>query len=133
MKIVEDFPPNFEAICEAIPSVRDQKGVVFTYGDTIYNPYKGEIQDHLDVHESVHERQQGKIGVKEWWNKYLADPKFRLEQETEAYRIQYQFVFKEYGRAVATAFMREIATDLSGGMYGNILDRKQARKEILKK
>ena len=133
MKIIEYYPPNYEAICEAIPSVRDKKDVVFTYGDTIYNPYGGEIQDHLDLHESTHERQQGAIGVEEWWNKYLSDKKFRLEQEIEAYHIQYQFVFKEYGRAVATNFLREIANDLSGGMYGNVLDRKQARKAILKK
>jgi hypothetical protein len=133
MKIIEDYPPNYETICEAIPSVKDKKDVVFTYGDTIYNPYGGEIQDHLDLHESIHEKQQAEIGIEAWWNKYLSDKKFRLEQEVEAYHVQYQFVFKEYGRAVATVFLREIANDLSGGMYGNVLDRKQARKAILKK
>lgn len=133
MKIINEYPPNYEAICEAIPDVTDQKGVVFTYGDTIYNPYGGEVQDHLELHESIHEAQQAMIGVENWWNKYLVDKKFRLEQETEAYRAQYQFVFKKYGRAVATNFLREIASDLSGGMYGNVLDRKQARKAILKR
>lgn len=133
MKVVKDFPPNFEDICQAIPDVRDKEGIVFTYGDTIYNPYGGEIQDHLDLHESIHEAQQSEIGIEEWWKIYLVDEKFRLEQEVEAYKKQYQFVFKNYGRIAATQFLKEIANDLSGGMYGHILDRKSARKAILKK
>ena len=133
MKIVNDFPPNFEDICQAIPDVRSKEDVVFTYGDTIYNPYGGDIQDHLDVHESIHEQQQGKIGIDNWWARYLNDKAFRLEQEVEAYKTQYQFVFKKYGIAVATGFLRDIAGDLSGSMYGNVMDRKQARKAIIKK
>lgn len=132
MKVVNKYPPNYKAICEAIPNVVNQKDAVFTYGDTIYNPYKGEIQDHLEVHESVHMNQQKKVGRDEWWSKYLTDRDFRLEQEVEAYRAQYKFVFKSYGRAVATGFLREIANDLSGKMYGDILNRKQARKAIIK-
>jgi hypothetical protein len=133
VKIVEDYPPNYDAICEAIPDVKDKNDVVFTYGDTIYNPYKGEVQDHLEAHEAIHELQQKAYGLDEWWGKYLSDKKFRLEQEIEAYRVQYQFVNKTYGRGAATGLLREIATDLSGGMYGYLLDRKSARKEIIKK
>jgi hypothetical protein len=133
MKIVKDYPPNYSKIIEAIPSVAKQKDAVFTYGDTIFNPYGGEVQDHLEVHEMIHEKQQEKIGIEEWWNKFLTDTKFRLEQELEAYRAQYQFVFKTYGRANATMFVKEIAKDLSGVLYGGIIGYKQARKEIMKK
>ena len=132
MKIVEEYPPNFEQICEAIPAVRDLDGIVFTYGDTIYNPSKSEIEDHLELHESVHEAQQSKIGVDEWWDKYLTDTKFRLEQELQAYHAQYKFVFKVYGRANAQMLLKDVAKDLSGAMYGDILNYKQARKEIMK-
>lgn len=132
MKIKKAFPPNYEDICAAIPGVKDKEGIVFTYGDTIYNPDGFHIDEHLDTHESVHEKQQTSMGIDEWWAKYLADKKFRLEQEIEAYRIQYRFVVKEYGLGVASAFVKEIARDLSGPMYGNILKYKEARKEIMK-
>jgi hypothetical protein len=133
VKIVNSFPPNYSLICAAIPEVAAEDNVVFTYGDTIYNPYGGEIQDHLHLHESIHEEQQKELGADGWWHKYLADKKFRLEQEIEAYQIQYKFVFKTYGRVTATDFLREIAGDLAGAAYGDIIDRKQARKAILKK
>lgn len=133
MKVIKDFPPNFDDICLAIPDVRDKEGVVFTYGDTIYNPYGGDVQDHLDIHESIHYKQQSEIGIEEWWRRYLTDEKFRLDQEVEAYQEQYRFVFKKYGRIVATNFLRDIANDLSSEIYGNILDRKSARKAIIKK
>lgn len=132
MIIVEEYPPNFDHICEVIPAVRDQKGIVFTYGDTIYNPSGQEIQDHLELHESIHEVQQSKIGVEEWWDKYLIDVDFRLEQELEAYRAQYKFTSKVYGRANAQMLLKEVAKDLSSPMYGSIMKYKQARKEIMK-
>lgn len=131
MKIVEDYPPNYKEIIEAIPGAK-QSGIVFTYGDTCYNPSKSVIEDHLEAHEMVHVEQQ-KNGADEWWAEYLKNPKFRLEQEIEAYRVQYQTVLKKYGRADATYVLHQIADDLSGTMYGSILSRKQARKEIIKK
>lgn len=132
VKISETYPPNYEEICSVIPAVRHQKGIVFTYGDTIYNPDKQMIEDHLECHEETHEKQQAKIGIDEWWKKYLEDPKFRLEQEVEAYRAQYKMVSKVYGRASATELVKSIAKDLSGAMYGNILKYKEARKAIIK-
>lgn len=132
MKIVEDYPPNYEEICSVIPAVRTQNGIVFTYGDTIYNPDKEEIEDHLECHEEVHEKQQLEMGVDEWWAEYLVNPKFRLEQELEAYRAQYKMVNKAYGRGSALELVKSIARDLSGPMYGSILKYKEARKSIIK-
>ena len=45
MKTKVENPPNYEKIA----SVFDVKGkpLVFTYGDTIYNPGGGRIPDHL--------------------------------------------------------------------------------------
>lgn len=133
MKIVEDFPPNFKQICKAIPSVKKQKDAVFTYGDTIYNPYHGIVQDHLDIHESVHEKQQTEMGVEKWWAEYLKNPEFRLKEEVHAYRLQYKFVYKMYGWQNATMLLKEIAKDLSGDLYGNILTYEKARNEISRK
>lgn len=130
MKIVEAYPPNFKEIVEVIPGAL-QTGIVFTYGDTIYNPSKADVEDHLEAHESVHVEQQ-KDGAEAWWTEYLKNPKFRLEQEIEAYRAQYKMVYKTYGRQNAAFLLKQISDDLSGTMYGNLLTRKQARKEIIK-
>lgn len=132
MKIVNKYPPNFKEICKVIPGA-EQNGIVFTYGDTLYNPSKSVIEDHLEAHELVHMKQQKETGAEEWWAEYLKNPKFRLEQELEAYRAQYQLVYKIYGRQNAVFVLKQISDDLSSAMYGNILSRKQARKEIMKK
>jgi len=133
VKIVKDYPPNYDKICEAIPGVVGNDNICFTYGDTVYSPSTDEFSDHLTEHESIHIKQQSKMGRDEWWDRYLKDEKFRLEQELEAYRAQYQFVYKNYGRENAYFLVKEISKDLSGDMYGNILKKKQARKEIMKK
>lgn len=133
MKIEKTYPPNYAEICAVIPAVQEKEGIVFTYGDTIYNPSDAVIEDHLDLHESIHCKQQEKMGIENWWKEFLADPVFRLEQETEAYQAQYQFVFKTYGRGSASMLLKQIADDMSGSMYGNILTRKEARKLIIKK
>lgn len=132
MKIVNFFPPNFKDIIKVIPAAT-QHGIVFTYGDTLYNPSNSIIEDHLETHEAVHMKQQEEMGADEWWTEYLKNPKFRLEEELEAYRAQYQMVYKTYGRQDATFVLKQISDDLSSAMYGNILTRKQARKEIMKK
>lgn len=133
MKVAKEFPPNYDRICEVIPAVKDIRGIVFTYGDTIYNPDDMPVEDHLDVHESVHQAQQAKMGIEEWWEEYLKNPQFRLEQELEAYRAQYQFTRKVYGLAPAGDLLKQVADDLSGTMYGNIMRRKDARKAIMQK
>jgi hypothetical protein len=106
--------------------------VVFTYGDTVYNPSGETMQDHLEFHESIHIKQQAETGRDEWWDRYLADEEFRLEQELQAYRKQYQYVLRMYGRQAAAHLLGEIAGDLSSSMYGNILTFNQAKKEIKK-
>ncbi len=50
MRIVHDYPPNFDAI-DAAFSVRRIKGVIFTYGDVIYVPGGEEITLALRAHE----------------------------------------------------------------------------------
>lgn len=130
MKTLKAYPPNFDQIVAAIPGATHE-GIVFTYGDTCYNPSGEEIQDHLEAHEQVHMNQQAEVGAEEWWTEYLKNPKFRLEQEVEAYRAQYKFVNKTYGRGEGTFILKQVAIDLASPMYGSILNRKQARKAIL--
>ncbi len=103
---------------------------VFTYGDTLYNPTRGQISQDLVAHEEVHERQQKLPGVKAWWNKYLVDEEFRLSQEIEAYRAQYAFIKTQLNRKARMPLLKELATNLSSSLYGNLININEAKDII---
>lgn len=124
MKIVQAFPPNIDQILKKF-KITDH--TVFAYGDTLYNPIGKDIPQDLMIHEETHERQQKDYGVEQWWQMYIEKPAFRLTQETEAYRNQYQFlktVFNRLGRKVA---LNRLAEQLSSELYGNIINKSEAK------
>lgn len=127
MKKVKDFPPNID---EIRAKFRFSPSTVFTYGNTIYIPSGHlEISDDLEVHEQTHSDQQKKMGVKKWWKRYLDDPEFRIEQEVEAYRNQYQAA-KKVSRQYHRGLLARISKDLAGPMYGHVMDRDSAKAAI---
>ena len=104
-------------------------GTIFTIGDTIYS--RGELSDNLIVHERTHIKQQKEYGVKEWWDRYFEDEKFRFEQEVEAYQNQY----KHFNETCMSSnkideLLRLCALCLSGSMYGNLCGYGEALKLI---
>jgi len=131
MQVIKDFPPNYKMVISVFPAVKEMHGTVFTYGDIIYYPYmKRAIPDHLIVHEKTHSRQQGNNPA-EWWDKYLADTNFRLDQELEAYQKQYAYyVAKNHNLKDRAWFLEAIAGDLSGAMYGNLITKLDAMELI---
>lgn len=103
------------------------------YGDSVYSKY--EIPPETKVHEAVHLKQQGynEEGAKAWWDKYLADPKFRYTQELEAFRAEYKYLSKVItDRNKLHKALLVIATRLSGTMYGNVVTTKEAIEAIKK-
>lgn len=126
--IPHQFPPNIDKITEAFGIVNPL--AVFTYGDTIYNPGGGIIDSYLETHELIHQRQQ--TGDPEgWWEAYLADPEFRLDQELEAYGAQYRhYCYNKKDLGKQQEFLIRIANDLSGPMYGNLITFDEAIKLI---
>jgi len=89
--ILEQLPPNHKQIKFHIDmgSFAPPKGTIYAYHPFIYNPDNTYIDPPLLVHEFYHLEQQKKYGVKKWWNKYLKDKHFRLDQELPAYQIQF--------------------------------------------
>lgn len=132
MKIINELPPNIKDIEKAFGPMPKDSPIVFTYGDTIYNPSKLEIDPHLMAHEQVHEIQQKQIGVELWWEKYLGDVQFRLKQELEAYAVQYKWVKDRYTNGTAKWFLHRIALDLASPMYGSIIGVYEAETKIRK-
>lgn len=79
-------PPNFDAILKVFP-LADKPGVVFAYGEDIYNPSGVKLPPEIVVHEYKHCARQFAYenGVKTWWDQYLLNPKFRYEEELLAH------------------------------------------------
>jgi hypothetical protein len=121
-------PPVYDRCVERF-GVDWNNNVAFTYGKVLH--CKEYPTPDLIVHEEVHTIQQTKIGIEEWWNKYLADNEFRLSQELEAYRKQYQFLKRVIlDRNKLNKYNVWIAKTLSGSMYGNIITYSEAFKLI---
>lgn len=130
MKIVETWPPNIDEI----RAMLDISGVqpVFTYGDTMYNPYKHHIDKSLIAHERVHVAQQAAIGGPDvWWKRYLQEPQFRASQEIAAYRAHLRALLKVTNDRHAVAhILDDWAENLAGEMYGGCVTHEEALRRI---
>jgi hypothetical protein len=96
LKIEIAKPPNFEEILKVFPKAGDY-GVIFAWGDTIFNPSGVEIPPPLMAHEQVHgERQRGSVVAEDmtpiecWWDVYLKDPEFRYREEVYAHAAEFK-------------------------------------------
>lgn len=128
VKIENRYPPNFELIKAVLPYANEKH--VYCYGDTLYVPDGHELTPDIVFHESIHVRQQGS-DPDAWWNAYLTDTKFRLDQEIAAYGEQWQWV-KEHitGNSFRKWLLEKMAFALSGKEYGNMLNYQDAEAAI---
>lgn len=128
MKIVQDYPPNYDTLLKHFDIAG--RPAVFTWGDILYNPKGGQVDKHLLAHEQTHAVQQG-ADPQAWWDRYIADPEFRVQQEVEAYGAQYRFVCAMVSNdKVRKDFLFQIASGLSGPVYGSMLTHAQAESRI---
>lgn len=128
MKILNEFPPNYAEIKKRI-NINEEDLPVFTYSSTIFNPGNQKITPDLIIHEEVHQRQQGSE-PEVWWDQYLTDIPFRLEQELMAYAIQFAFIKKNHSCKGQKYFLEKMAEYLSGPMYGGIITYHEAEARI---
>lgn len=133
MKIVHGWPPNLGQILAVFPGL--PRGVIFTYGDEVYIPEGGFLTRELVAHEGVHVAQQARYegGPAAWWTMYLADTRFRLEQELEAHRAEYREFLKEDpppSRPRRRRLLKLVARRLAGPLYGNLVTLEQAKELI---
>lgn len=129
MKMVKAYPPNFAKIREAFPTASRMHGVIFCYGDTVYNPGGVTLYEPILAHEAVHSRQQGK-SPEAWWDRYIAEPKFRFDQELEAHREEYQVAGRSLTRNQRRQLLRGLAHRLSGPLYGKMVTKDEASRLI---
>lgn len=132
MRITNERPPEW--ILEAVKKWGvdfDKGNIAFAYGDAVHIG-RGSIPPDLAAHEAVHLRQQAG-NPDAWWKRYLSDDQFRIDQELEAYRVQYQWVLQNVKNTNKRfEMLRHYANDLSGGMYGKTMPLIVALQEIRK-
>lgn len=88
MKVLIAQPPNLAEIERVFPNRGD--GVIYAYGDTIFNPNNAQIPRSILAHEGAHgDRQLNLIGVDRWWRQYLDDPEFRYREEVIGHAAEY--------------------------------------------
>lgn len=117
--------------CQERFGVNWNKGIIITYGDTIYCKFK--VHPQKIAHETVHIKQQSEYGVEAWWVRYFEDIRFRLDQEAEAYAAEVIWIQKNVKnfRDMAKR-IDDLSVDLSSFTYGNIISKEKALKLILK-
>lgn len=132
MKISKSFPPNFRQVVKAFPAARGH-GVIFTYGDTIFNPSGVDIPPCLMEHEQVHSKRQGKNEdiIEEWWGRYIASAKFRFEEEVLAHEAEYRWYINSSKKQQKIA-LNYIARRLASPMYGSMTTLKRAKAQLEK-
>lgn len=121
-------PPEIFPLLQKKFGVKWDQSIIITYYPNVY--CKTDISPDLVIHEGVHLKQQEEMGVENWWNLYLSDKTFRLSQELEAYRYQYQWAIENMNRQSRKQLLRKCAKDLSGPIYGNVISYQDAYDKI---
>ena len=105
---------------------------IIAYGDKIFVKDRMLSLDLL-VHELVHCERQGfnEESAKRWYEMYMRDDNFRLNEEILAYRQQYQYCCAVYkDRNKRDLILRALAKELSSARYGEIISCSDAMARI---
>lgn len=127
--IYSNKKPAIYEKCKERFGVEWDKGIIITFGDTVYCKFP--LLPDKEAHEMVHVQQQSKMDKDLWWDKYLNDPTFRLSQEVEAYQAEADFVKKHVkDRNQIFYLIDQMRDDLSSSIYGFICTYQEAKKLI---
>jgi len=127
MEIVDDKPPIYSQILSRFPAA-GKRGVIFAWGDKIFNPSRVKISPHFVAHEEVHgNRQNG--NPEAWWARYLEERAFRFDEEIYAHNAELQHL-SQHGstRKIRRGATFEVAGRLASPLYSLGITRKEARK-----
>jgi len=129
-QIIHEFPPLYSYIADAF-RISDRQDVIFSFGPELYNPYGVLISPEVMLHESVHSDRQGRgQDVLDWWERYITDAKFRLEEEVVAHRAEYIWLLTNGNRRERRIASKHIALKLASPIYGPMVTPGMARKLI---
>lgn len=130
VELVREWPPRRAEIEDKFGQLPD--GVIFAWGDKIMVPGGRPLEQWLIDHEAVHLQQQEDFGgVDEWWDRYLADGRWRLSQELEAHHAEWLSYCRHVkDRNSKARYLHVLAARLSSKMYGAMCGRSDAMMMI---
>jgi hypothetical protein len=131
VKIVKDYPPNILEIDAHFHTMG--QAILYTYGDTVYNPLGVHVPNYLAAHEFMHVmRQAGK--PEEWWKKYIEDEEYRYTEELAAHRTELSVLLAEtQDRNTRAKLVMRTAARLVAPLYGYSNKKLlEAQKELMK-
>ncbi|KKM26921.1 hypothetical protein LCGC14_1579880 [marine sediment metagenome] len=125
MEVVVDFPPIYDEIKSVFPIAG--RGVIFAWGNKIYNPNSVYIPLQLIAHERVHGRRQGS-DVYGWWRRYIDEKEFRLIEETLAHIAEMEYLLgPNPNRQMRRQILRSTAKRLANPLYRYGISREKAQ------
>lgn len=127
-QVIVGRPPNFDQILKVFPRA-SRPGIVFAYGNAIYAGNRNLPPSILD-HEGIHCARQMLMGVENWWDRYLASPAFRLDEEIPAHRSEYENLVANGNRNMRRKALAQIANKLAAPLYGNLVTVAEAKRLI---
>lgn len=128
MESIPRKPPHWQEIVHIFPQVEHHAGVLFAWGDKIYNPSNIPISHQLEAHECTHSLQQKEIGTpEEWWQLYLISRSFRFAQELEAHRIELEAYNQIASRPFRRRYFNQVADRLASPLYGKLVTIRKAK------
>lgn len=128
MKIIRAYPPNFAQIAAAFP-VKGRNGILYAYGQTLYNPSGIAVTPWLLAHETVHGNRQTVPLV--WWDYYINFPDFRFTEELLAHRAEYYRYAELHTEDDTEMYLTLISQRLASRLYGNMVSEQEARDAIV--
>lgn len=131
-EIVDDYPPMYDEISQAF-NLYPNDGVIFSWGERIYNPGGSVIPAQLIPHEAIHGERQVKgasnvtlLNICDWWRQYMDSWEFRLSEEIHAHRAEYQWFMDNGNRSQRRSALKRTAARLGSPLYGGIITQAQA-------
>lgn len=135
MRVIKAYPPNFSTLAKAFP-IKGRPGILYAYGDTLYNPSGVKVTPWIMAHEEVHGMRQEDEGMSldRWWDEYINYPDFRLKEELLAHQAEWKSFKAEHvydpGVFRVLGYLDTISTRLSSPLYGSLLSFEEAKRKI---
>lgn len=130
MKVIKAYPPNFAELAKHFP-IKGRPGILYAFGDTLYNPSGVKVTPWIMAHEEVHGKRQWEFGLPAWWATYITHPEWRLKEELLAHQAEMRmFQAHNSGFGVWVHYLNNIATRLSSPLYGSLLSFEEAKRRI---
>lgn len=131
MNQIQSRPPNYEKILAVLPGA-SRPGVIFAYAPDVYVPSGKPLPPELVAHEAAHIARQVEFGVEIWWDRYLAEPKFRYAEELIAHACEYHHLISNNpSRNVRRTALKHVAKRLASDLYSGGVTTEKATKDIL--